>query len=287
MTDAILRGFAPAKINLTLHVTGRRADGYHTLESLVAFADIGDEIELTPADDFSFIVDGPFSSALAGEPADRNLAVRAAQLMAQNFSRSLSGRLRLTKNLPVAAGLGGGSADAAAAARMFAAAWDVPLAGVTAPLAGLGADIAVCLAGKAAWMAGAGGDLSPAPRLPPAALVLVNPGVPCPTSPVFARLGGRFSAPPARMAAFEDFAALAGFLARGANDLTLPAKEVVPEIGAVLDAIAATGAKVTRLCGSGATCFGVFETLAAAAAAAREIADRRPRWWARSCRLVN
>lgn len=265
---------APAKVNLALHVTGRRADGYHLLDSLVAFAGIGDRLEAEPAATLSLAIDGPFARDL-GAGAD-NLVLRAALLLRGSGPEGAA--LRLTKSLPVASGIGGGSADAAATLRLLARLWTRPLPPVEA-LASLGADVPVCVAGTATRMRGIGDELAPVP-LPPFWLVLVNPGVPVPTPAVFAALGRRDNPPMADPPAFRDAEALAAWLAAQRNDLEAPAAILAPEIRAVLDALAAEpGCRLARMSGSGATCFGFFTTAEPALAAAEAIRAAAPGWW--------
>lgn len=271
MTEAA-REFAPAKVNLALHVTGRRADGYHLLDSLVAFPRIGDSLEARPAADWSLAIDGPFAAGLEAGPD--NLVLRAAAL----FPPGPALALRLTKALPVASGIGGGSADAAAALRLIARSRGTALPAPAAVL-GLGADVPVCLAGAPARMSGIGEVLTPL-ALPPASLVLVNPGVPVPTGAVFARLASRDNPPLAPIPAFADAPALAGYLAAQRNDLEPPARAVAPVVGEVVTALGqASGCLLARMSGSGATCFGLFATAARAEAAAADIRRRSPEWW--------
>jgi 4-diphosphocytidyl-2-C-methyl-D-erythritol kinase len=283
---------APAKVNLTLRVTGRRADGYHELESLVAFARVGDRVDFAPGEALALDVAGPFAAA-AGELAD-NLVFKAARELARRAPGLTLGRFSLTKELPVAAGLGGGSADAAAALRLIARA--NALAFDNARLAdaarATGADVPVCLAAKARVMRGIGEVLSPPLDLPPLPAVLVNPGVPLATKDVFAAFA-RAGAP--KPAAAFDAAALSGAsvetalaaLARGVNDLEPAAVALAPAVAQALAALGATsGCRVARMSGSGATCFGLFASEGAAAAAARAIAQAHPGWWLRATVLA-
>ena len=267
--------FAPAKVNLALHVLGRRADGYHLLDSLVVFAGVGDRVRAAAADSLALTVTGPFATALAGE-AD-NLVLRAARALADSAGIVPRAHLTLDKHLPVASGIGGGSADAAAALRVLAQSWNVPEA--TADLAlTLGADVPVCLAGRPARMGGIGGALAPAPRLPPCGLVLVNPGVAVATPAVFQARAGAFSPPLDLPARWPDAAAMADDLARLRNDLEMPALALEPAIGAVLAALRARpDVWLARMSGSGATCFGLCPTPAAARAVAAALT--RPGWW--------
>ncbi len=263
--------FAPAKVNLYLHVTGRRADGYHLLDSLVVFPPVGDWLRATPAATLSLTVGGTFGAALAGE-AD-NLVLRAARALGGTAGVAIE----LEKCLPVASGIGGGSADAAAALRLLCRLWGRPPPAMPVALA-LGADVPVCLASRPARMAGVGEMLGAAPRLPPAGMVLVNPGVSLATAEVFRVRTGEFSAPAELPPVWPDAAAMAGGLARLRNDLEPPAIALRPVIGTLLAAVAAMpGCLLARMSGSGATCFGLFADAAAAEAAARALA--RPGWW--------
>jgi 4-diphosphocytidyl-2-C-methyl-D-erythritol kinase len=262
---------APAKVNLALHVTGRRADGYHLLDSLVVFPRVGDRLRAEPSRELSLSVEGRFAACL-----DRgdNLVLRAARLLAPGRGAALT----LDKRLPVASGIGGGSADAAAALRLLGRLWGVPLP-PTAALLGLGADVPVCLAGVASRMRGIGEALEPV-ALPAFWLVLANPGVPVATGAVFAALAGRFGPPLPHPPAFADAAALAGWLAARRNDLEAPAAALAPAIAGTLAALAAQpGCLLARMSGSGATCFGLFATAAEAEAAADALGRARPRWW--------
>ena len=281
------RCFAPAKLNLYLHVLGRRADGYHLLDSLVAFAAIGDEVTVEPATKLSLSVSGPAAAALAGPPAD-NLVWRAAELLARRAARPPAAALALLKNLPVASGIGGGSSDAAAALRALAELWGVgwDQAAMMALAGELGADVPACLIGRALWLGGIGDRVEPAPPLPPVTALLANPGMPLPTAAVFGSYAPPYSAP-ARFAGMPaDAGALAGLLAERRNDLTAAAIRLVPEIGAVLDRLAALeGALLARMSGSGATCFALFAEEAAAQAAVQRLARDEPRWWVAAGRL--
>lgn len=276
MADDDDPGFAPAKINLTLHVTGRRADGYHLLDSLVAFADVGDRISAEAGDGLSLAVDGPMAGDLPAG-AD-NLVLGAARLI--GGERPPGARLRLTKRLPVASGIGGGSADAAAALRVLARLWNLPLPGPAAA-AGLGADVPVCLASRPGRMRGIGELVAPVPPLPPAWLVLANPRRAVPTPAIFRTLDARDNpAMPDPLPDLSGFDALAGFLARCRNDLESPARALEPAIGDVLAALRGTvGCAIARMSGSGATCFGLYAGSRPARAAAAAIRAGHPGWW--------
>jgi 4-diphosphocytidyl-2-C-methyl-D-erythritol kinase len=269
---------APAKVNLYLHVTGRRADGYHLLDSLAVFPRIGDVVHGERAEDLSLAIEGPFGAALTAEPD--NLVLRAARALAAAAGIVPGARLVLEKNLPVASGIGGGSADAAAALRLLARLWEVtlPEGEMRSLAASLGADVPVCLATTPARMGGIGEILSPAPRLPGFAMVLVNPGAAVATPAVFRERRGAFTAPAALPAAWPDLRVMAASLAECRNDLEAPARTLCPAIGEVLAALAATEeCRLARMSGSGATCFGLFDNAAAAEAAAGAL--RRPGWW--------
>lgn len=257
---------APAKVNLYLHIVGRRADGLHLLESLVAFAEAGDMLYAEPADRLGLEVVGPFAGALAGE-AD-NLVLRAANALAPGRGA----RLVLEKNLPVAAGLGGGSADAAAALRLLSRLWGIdadpgPLA------AGIGADGPVCLAGCTCGVAGIGERLTPLPDWPAPHLLLANPGVPLPTPQVFGARRGPFRAS-------RPWPRTLAELAGCANDLTEAALSLAPEVAETLAALEALeGALFSRMSGSGATCFAAFGDAAARNRAREALRDSHPDWW--------
>jgi 4-diphosphocytidyl-2-C-methyl-D-erythritol kinase len=272
----MLAEFAAAKINLTLHVTGQRADGYHLLDSLVCFAGAGDVVSASPAPDLTLRITGAEGAALSGEPD--NLVLRAARAMGQRAA------LVLDKRLPPASGIGGGSADAAATLRVLARLTGAPLPDAAAVLR-LGADVPVCLAGRVCRMQGVGEVLAPAPPLPPVWAVLANPRVAVPTPQVFAALTARDNPPmPDRLPDWPDAAALAAWLASQRNDLEPAAIAIAPAIAGTLAALAAApGALLARMSGSGATCFALFASAAAAQAAALGLA--RPGWWVAAARL--
>ncbi len=276
-----VRVFAPAKLNLFLHVARKRADGYHDLQSLVAFADVGDGLTLARADGFSLDLDGPFAHLLSGK--GDNLVLKAARSLAAHLALRDGARFTLTKNLPVASGIGGGSADAAAALRGLLALWerrDVDAGQLNALAAGLGSDIPVCLLARPAWMEGRGERVTALPQLPRAGLVLVNPGVSVATADVFRRLSPdiRDAAMP-MPAEFDTLGALVRYLSATRNDLEAPARMIAPVIGEALDALSRHGAVFVRMSGSGATCFGLFETAEEAQYAAASIAKAQPAWW--------
>ncbi len=265
---------APAKINLCLHVTGQRADGYHLLDSLVVFAGSGDRITAQPAAKLSLAIEGPESATLAPDPD--NLVLRAARTM------GVAATLTLWKALPVASGVGGGSADAAATLRVLARLAGRALPDPSAVLA-LGADVPVCLDGRPLRMRGVGEELMPLPPLPPLWLVLVNPRVPVATPQVFAALTRRENppVPPLPAAALASAADLAAWLAaQTRNDLTGPALQIAPVLTLVQAALSAVpGCRLARMSGSGGTHFGLFSTPATAHAAARSLIEANPGWW--------
>jgi 4-diphosphocytidyl-2-C-methyl-D-erythritol kinase len=268
--------FAPAKINLTLHVTGQRDDGYHLLDSLVVFADMGDRVRVAAADALSLRLTGPQAGAVPA--GGDNLVLRAARLLDARRGAAIT----LHKELPVASGIGGGSSDAAACLRALSALWGVPLPpdGQTMML---GADLPVCLAARGVRMAGVGETLAPV-DVPPLHLVLVNPGVALSTPQVFAALAAKTNRPmPDVLPQWRDTRDLANWLGAQRNDLELPARALAPAIGVVLNRISATpDCLLARMSGSGATCFGLYDNRAAADLAAQAISERHPDWWVRA-----
>jgi len=272
--------FAPAKINLYLHVGAKRADGFHELESLVVFADVGDMLSFEAADALSLTIDGAFAPALANEPD--NLVRKAARALAAHATIEPKARIALTKNLPVASGIGGGSADAAAALRGLVKLWklDIDPAALRAIALSLGADVPACLDSKPALVGGVGERLTPLPGLPPLDLVLVNPGVPVATAEVFRRLEHRSGVGGAARNSFRDWNALIARLETMHNDLEEPAASIAPEIREAIDAICRDpAALIARMSGSGATCFGIYGDMESAAASADIIRRAHPKWW--------
>jgi 4-diphosphocytidyl-2-C-methyl-D-erythritol kinase len=270
---------APAKVNLTLRVLGRRADGYHDIESLVAFAGVGDVLTFTPGAALTLAVRGPTASA-AGDVAD-NLVLKAARSLAGEVEGLALGHFDLSKRLPVAAGLGGGSADAAAALRLLARASgiapDDPR--LLQAARATGADVPVCLDPRPRLMRGIGDVLSEPLELPRLFAVLVNPGVAVSTREVF----GALQLPPAAPAAPAGSVALMAEIAGGRNDLEGPAIELEPAIAHVLAVLGKLpGCRLARMSGSGSTCFGLFGSTAAASAAARSLRVGYPAWWVRA-----
>jgi 4-diphosphocytidyl-2-C-methyl-D-erythritol kinase len=271
---------ARAKINLTLHVGPARADGFHSLQSLVVFAEIGDELQLgfskKPSDP-KLSLSGPFSAALDGE--NDNLILRASNLFPPHPDQHPV--FHLVKNLPIASGIGGGSADAAAAARLHCRAQQLEPADYQLDLLNLGADIPVCLASETCLMQGVGENLTPLPCKGQLHAVLVNPGIPVSTAAVFREFDARTGSPelmPVDDA--ENSKTLLEQVLAGRNDLQTAAINAVPEIQDVLDLIhAQTGCQLARMSGSGGTCFGIFPDATAAKAAATAIKQDHPDWW--------
>ncbi|MEZ0167707.1 4-(cytidine 5'-diphospho)-2-C-methyl-D-erythritol kinase [Microvirga sp. TS319] len=285
-----LADHAPAKINLTLHVLGRRADGYHELESLVAFAGVGDDLRLVPGPHLSLRVGGP-TAASAGTAAD-NLVLKAARLLAERMPGLETGAFHLIKRLPVAAGIGGGSSDAAAALRLLAQLNDLPLSHPALREAArlTGADVPVCLDPRARMMRGVGEELGPPLALPPLFAVLVNPRVPVETPAVFRALGLQTgqsldgAAHPVPEAG--SIRSWMGSLEAARNDLEPPARTIQPVIGEALDLVARTrNCRLARMSGSGATVFGLYDDSRGATDAARFVLGHRPEWWVEATSL--
>ena len=274
----MVKTFAPAKINLTLHVTGQRADGYHLLDSLVAFAsDVGDRVRVMPAEAVSLEVTGPMA---AGVPTDAtNLVVRAARLY------DLAVAITLEKHLPTASGIGGGSSDAAAT--LFAMADLTGTSAIPEGATALGADVRVCLARAAARMQGIGEQVTPVEGFPELYAVLANPGVEVSTPEVFAALENKHGvAMPKRIPRWRGAWSALDWIARQRNDLEAPARKIAPVIGEVLDALGALpGARLARMSGSGATCFALFEARTEADIAAEALAEAHPDWWVTAATL--
>lgn len=265
--------FAPAKINLTLHVTGQREDGYHLLDSYVCFAGIGDRLTVAKASATSLSVTGPFAKGVPEGP--ENLILRAAGLL------GVTARIKLEKNLPLAAGIGGGSADAAATLEALTSLYNIPLPDRQTVLK-LGADVPVCLMGGQVRMRGIGDDLtSIASERMSWPTVLVNPGVSVSTPEVFRRLAAKRN-PPMPDEILEDiYNEFPDWLGHQRNDLQAPAIAIAPVISRVLDALRAEpGCRIARMSGSGATCFAIFDDEDQASAAVEAIRHAHPDWWA-------
>ncbi len=282
---------APAKINLTLHVVGRRADGYHELESLVAFSRSGDRLTLTPGDSLQLQVAGPTATA-AGDP-EKNLVVKAARQLAERVEGLRLGGFTLVKTLPVAAGIGGGSSDAAAALRLLARANDLALDDprLLEAARATGADVPVCVAARARMMSGIGEKLGPVLDLPPLPALIVNPRQPLETKPVFEFMkiapGSKTHfGPHPQIGSNISFDALIAALRKGRNDMEDAASVLAPIIAKVLAILtAAPGCKLARMSGSGATCFALFSDCRAVGRARKAILAAHPDWWVKATLL--
>lgn len=284
----IIYEFAPAKLNLYLHITGRRVDGYHDLDSLVAFASVGDQIRLEPDTAFSFVIEGPQAAALQKDSVDQNLVVQAARSLAERTKRALNIRLTLVKNLPVASGIGGGSSDAAAALRALARYWALPPNDPRLMEAASqhGQDVPVCLKIENNYIT-ADGTLS-APDLPHVDCVLINPGKGLPTPSVYKSYrekGEPFSLQARLSDTPKDVAALIAALSARKNDLYTAACRLMPEIGDVMAALQSTKPLLARMSGSGATCFAFYADRSDARRAAHDLLTAHPDWWVVPCHL--
>ncbi|MGR3465759.1 4-(cytidine 5'-diphospho)-2-C-methyl-D-erythritol kinase [Limimaricola sp.] len=282
------KGLAPAKINLALHVTGVRAGGYHLLDSLVAFAGVGDQLTALPATDLTLEVTGPFSK---GVPVDEtNSVLRAARMLQAARGVAQGAKLRLTKTLPHAAGIGSGSSDAAAALRLLSQVWGVENFAPSDPeVLELGADVPVCLhAPVPARMRGIGEDLEALPTLPSCGLVLVNPGVEVPTGQVFDKLSRSDNSGMDALPAGLDYAGLIEWLGAQRNDLQAPAEAIAPEIARALKRLRAMpGVDLALMSGSGATCIGLTRDMGRARQVARAIQLSEMGWWVAPAPLLN
>ena len=284
-TQLSIRVFAPAKLNLFLHLTGCRSDGYHTLQSLIGFADIGDVVEIEPANSFFFSIEGPFAEVLEKEGmySDDNLVCQAAQGLSQIVEKNLDIHIRLTKNLPVASGLGGGSSDAAAVIWGLQEYWslsrDTPY--LWPLMTKLGADVPMCLHCQPQLVSGIGDELGPVTFMPEIPILLVNPLQSCQTADVFLRSASKaykdaIDVPAGFSSVFE----LAAFLQKCENDLYDGAVSLLPEISNVMSALETQNdCLFASMSGSGATCFGLFETMREAEKVAKIIANDNPDWW--------
>lgn len=285
----VTEAFAPAKINLCLHVGEKRSDGFHDLESLVVFTDIGDTLTFAPSPALTFSVDGPFGAALASE--GNNLVLRAARALAAHASVSTGAAISLTKVLPVASGIGGGSADAAAALRGLTRLWglNVSWPDLRQIAATIGSDVPVCVESKPSWMEGRGERITPAGVLAELPIVLVNPGIAVATADVFRALTLRSGTSRLDHATrLSQPRELIAFLKATANDLEAPARAIAPAIGQVLSELSRMpGAEFWRMSGSGATCFALFRDRAAALDAGAVLAHAEPLWWSAAGTLMS
>jgi 4-diphosphocytidyl-2-C-methyl-D-erythritol kinase len=279
---------APAKINLALHVTGQRADGYHLLDSLVVFTALGDTLAFETADADALVIDGPYAGALATENPETNLVIKAREALRAHCAPAghpcPAVLVRLTKNLPIASGIGGGSSDAAAALLGLAEHWNVKTAPGALGLAGLGlgADVPMCLLGKPLFAKGIGDEISLASPFPALHLVLVNPGLEVSTPAVFNALLSKTNKPLSLHANLSSIQGLCQWLSAQRNDLQNPALILQPVIRDAIYALSERGALVARMSGSGATCFGIFPSAQAATSAAKAIGERHTDWFVRA-----
>lgn len=286
-------GVARAKLNLYLHVVGRRLDGYHLLDSLAVFVDYGDFLKVSPGEDLQLTITGPFAAGLEGDPA-RNLVYRAAEALRNAATRhqltsgkTFAANIELNKRLPLASGLGGGSSDAAQCLILLNQFWDLnfPLDALLKLAMPLGADVPVCLSGRPAFMRGIGEELLLLPDIPLLSVLLVNPGIAVPTAEIFRARNGPFNRPASADAkrwqeSLSNSAAFCHQLSKLENDLTAPAIRICPEIAEILALLVQQEeCLLARMSGSGATCFGLFEEPQAAEAAALEIGRLHRDWW--------
>ena len=292
-TRATVRVAAPAKLNLYLHIVGQRPDGYHLLDTLVAFAGIGDEVSVAPHATIELTLTGPFAKALEAE-AD-NIVLRAARALREHTGTKAGAAITLTKRLPVAAGLGGGSADAAATLVALRRLWRLTIcdSAIETMALRLGADVPVCLLGRAAMVSGIGEVLAPTPTLPAAHVVLAGPGFRLATADVYAAFDAQPTTSTARAAragvalTARGAVELASFLAERDNDLEPVARRLAPGITDALEMLRSRrGTLLARMSGSGATCFALFAEAAEAAEAAATVAAARPAWWVAAAPLL-
>jgi len=283
----VIEAFAPAKINLFLHVGEKRGDGFHDLESLVVFVDTGDTLAFSPSPELTLTLDGPFAGGLEAERD--NLVLRAARALAKHTGRSATAAIRLTKQLPVASGIGGGSADAAAALRGLTRLWALDLSWpqLRAVAETIGSDVPVCVESKSSWMAGRGERVIPAAALPQIPMVLVNPGIAVSTADVFRTLATRHGTGEINRATpLSSPRELIAFLKKTANDLQAPAQQIAPVMGHVLDELSRMpGVELWRMSGSGATCFALFDNQNSAEMAQVALSHTHPDWWVRATRI--
>ena len=288
-----LKVFAPAKINLYLHITERLPNNYHALDSLVCFADIGDEITIEEADHFTFEVNGPFANIFSTQeldtsPTSKNLAVRAAWELSRKTHHSLDIKLTLTKNLPAGAGIGGGSADAAAVIHALLMYWKLPQTLDFLPelLKNLGADVPVCFARRPMRILGIGDIMEEMGELPELPILLIHPGKSCPTQDIFKYFNGHLTPHKTLLSTPFDEETLFDILVHTENYLTTPALKVVPDIENVLRELSIqNGCKISRMSGSGSSCFGIFNNEKAAQKAQKEIQSKNKDWWVKTATL--
>lgn len=277
---------APAKINLALHVTGQRADGYHLLETLVTFTEAGDVIRIQDAPEDGFSISGSFADVLQQGNAGGNLVLKARDLLRQvTGSDARPVAIHLEKNLPVSSGIGGGSADAAATLRGLCRHWNITVASEKlAEIAlALGADVPMCLASQPLIASGIGEDIEMIDNMPVLNLVLVNPLKGVSTPEIFRRLASKNN-PPLGQRGDEPWTA---FIGKSRNDLEPPAQAVLTEIGEASTLLSEAGADLVRMSGSGATCFGLFDTMENAQSAAASLRQQRPGWYVQATKTID
>ncbi|MBL1419216.1 MAG: 4-(cytidine 5'-diphospho)-2-C-methyl-D-erythritol kinase [Alphaproteobacteria bacterium] len=283
----LYKTLCPAKINLFLHILGKRADGYHMLESLVTFADCGDELSFELADELTLEIIGPYANELNGFDTNDNLIIKAARLFEQHFNMRVAGKFSLVKNLPVASGIGGGSSNAAMTIKLLMQAYD-KTDDVDDVLLALGADVPVCFNGKNVIMSGIGEQLDQWPELPNLHAVLVNPNEAVSTAKIFGKLNASADIAPYDFAGqmapiFSDVFELVKFLKNQRNDMQSAAVEICPEIANVLNALnECDNVLFAQMSGSGATCFAIFNTAEQAETATKLLAVTHPNWWIKS-----
>jgi len=288
-----VRVFAPVKINLYLHITGIRRDGYHTLDSLVVFADIGDELAIEKSDQFSFDITGPFADQFTQsehDPDGQNLVVRAARSAAEALQEELGFKITLTKNIPLASGIGGGSADAAATLRALLKMWKVPPGDISIErlLLPLGADVPVCFMLHNALLRGIGEEITLISQINDLFVVLANPGKLCPTSKIFARYQKNFKPDIKYDDTITTAKDIIDFLQEQSNDLQDYAIGYVPEIQGVLSQISSQkGCMLARMSGAGATCFGLFSSQEEADNAAETLSNNNAQWWVKAGKILD
>lgn len=281
---------AQAKINLYLQITGKRPDGYHYLSSLVAFTEIGDQLTLIPSSELELEITGPMAPQFAAELPQNNLILRAAKALAAICHQKLPVKFKLEKNLPIASGIGGGSADAAAALRLLAQFWQLPAQDprLTQVAANLGQDIPCCLTSRTCFFKGIGDITIPGPVLPACGVVLVNPLKPLPTPAVYKARKGDFSTLPDYTGTPLTAEALAQDLSLYGNDLTTAAVGLMPEVKDILAAIEASpDCLLARMSGSGATCFGLYSDQTKAQIAAATLQAALPSYWVVASQITN
>lgn len=284
----VLTHIAPAKINLALHVVGKRSDGYHLIESLAVFAEDGDHLSAEPAEADDITVAGRYAAQVP--IGEANLIIRARDLLRERFGAAATQpvALRLEKNLPVASGIGGGSSDAATTMRMLARLWKLEAEDAELARLGLqlGADVPMCLAARPLLARGIGEKIEPLKRFPALFVVLVNPGVPLATAHVFQALSRANNQTMPVISADGDADAVIDWLSATRNDLEEPAMSLAPEIADALQALRDNGAILARMSGSGATCFGIFRSKGEAERAAAAISDAAPAWFVSATRIA-